>query len=236
MSEAWLWTLGLFMAVFGPLFFLVPIYLLSRYPLRWALAGWLQRRYGRSAGWIRRGLALVIVVAAVLLSWLPGRLELSRQCELHQRPVIKRLQHADGFYRETMFAYEAEQYLREWGFSWVEAPDPYRYQQSPRYLRYSKGADGKTELTEIPAPSAELSVSSTHQELPGDLSLSLKRISVRASGEELAHAGSAIYHGGPLSLLLGVYGVAHCPDPRSAEGGKFFDDYYYLERKVMRGE
>jgi hypothetical protein len=230
-----MWAIGIFLAAFGPLFLLIPIWLISRFPLRWTLAPWLERRWGRRAGWIRHGLALVIVASVVFLTWLPGRIEYTRLCKIYQEPVIHRIHRADGFFREKMFAYEAERYLREWGFSWVEAPDPYRYNQRPRYLRYRKGPGTSTVVTEVPAPSADLSVSVTFEKLPHGLSLSLKRITVRATGEEIARAGSVSYDGGPLSIILGVYGTCHCPNPITAKGSKYFEDYYYLERKVMRG-
>ena len=41
------------------------------------------------------------------------------------------------------------------------------------------------------------------------------------------------YHGGPLGMVLGAYGLSICPDPVTTEGRRQFDLYYHLVREVL---
>ena len=117
-----MWGLGLFMAVFGPLLLLPVVWLVHRHPLG-ALDRWWEGRRGRRLGWRRQALAFGLVGGGVLASWLPGYLRYADLCAAHATPRIAEYVRVDGFFHGKMFAYEAERYLREWGFSWVEAPE-----------------------------------------------------------------------------------------------------------------
>ncbi len=231
MSESAAMAFGLLLATFGPLLLAPVIWAVYRWPLRRLLGTWAQRRFGAGAPAVLFAASALLTGAMVTASWLPGRIEYARLCEAHTRPVIAERIDVTGFYATALYAYEAEQYLREWKFDYVEAPDMYKKE---RWLRYSIGADGKTVVGEISAPQSRHAVSRTTQVLGNTITLSEKRVFERAGGRELARAGSVIYHGGPLQLGLGVYGMRNCPDPRGAEGARWFDDYYYLERKVLR--
>ena len=231
MSESTAWGIGLLLAMFGPLLFVPIVWAIERWLLRRALGAWSERRFGRRARFGRLAIAAVAVGAIVLATYLPGRVEFARLCEQHAQPVISKTVDVAGFYRTAMFPYEAERFLREWKFAYVEAPDMYR---NGRILRYAIDAGGKTVATEVPAISSRYAASDTMQVLDRSLTLTQKRVFERESGRELARAGSVIYHGGPLGVVLGVYGMSHCPDPGSDVGGRQFDDYYYLERKVLR--
>jgi hypothetical protein len=55
------------------------------------------------------------------------------------------------------------------------------------------------------------------------------------SQAELARAASLTYMGGPLSIFLGVYGMASCPDIRSPEGSEHFRQFYDLAIVVLGG-
>lgn len=231
MSESLAMALGLLLATAGPLLLLPLVWAIYRIGLKRWFGTWAGRRFGRQSATILAALAAVLVAAVVVASWLPGRIEYGSLCEIHARPVIAERVDAAGFYATALYAYEAEQYLREWKFEYVEAPDMYRKE---RWLRYSIAADGKTAVSEIPAPQSRYAVSRTTREPGNTITVSEKRVFERGGGRELARAGSVIYHGGPLKYVLGVYGMRNCPDPRDAEGSRRFDDYYYLERKVLR--
>ena len=233
MTEGIAWVIGLLFAVFGPLLFLPVIAIVYRWPLRAWLGDWTERHWGSGARMVRFGIATVLVGVLVLATYLPGRLKFARLCDRHAIPVIAEAVTVPGFYRTALYPFEAEQFLREWDFSYIEGPDMYR---QGRTLRYALGADGKTIATEIPTPISRYAASHTTRVLGNTLTLSEKRVFELATNGELAHAGSVTYHGGPLSLVLGVYGMSHCPNPLHAIGRQQFDDYYYLERKVLRAQ
>ncbi len=144
MSEGMGWAVGLLFAVFGPLLLLPVIWILYRWPLRALLGSWTERRCGSYARPARFGIATALVGAVVFATYLPGRLEFAALCDQYANPVIVETVEVPGFYRSAMFPYEAEQFLREWGFSYIEAPDMYKH---GRTLRYAVGAGGKTVAT-----------------------------------------------------------------------------------------
>lgn len=231
MSESMAWGIGILLAMFGPLLFLPAIWAIARWPLRWLIGAWADRRFGAVAGVARWLLATALVAAAVLVSYWPGRMEYERLCAERAEPVIREVVDVPGFYATELYPYSAERFLREWGFSYVEAPDMYK---KGRTLRYAVGADGKTVVTEIPAPTSRYAVSDTFRELGNTLMLNEKRVFELATGRELARAGSVAYHGGHLWLMLGGYGMSNCPNPGTEKETRQFSDYYYLERKVLR--
>jgi hypothetical protein len=231
MSESMAWGIGLLLAMFGPLLFLPLIWAIARWPLRWLIGAWTERSFGAAAGVARWLLATVVVGVAVLVSYLPGRMEYEQLCAEHAEPVIREVVDVPGFYATELYPYSAERFLREWGFSYIEAPDMYK---KGRTLRYAVGADNKTAVTEVPAPASRYAVRDTFRELGNTLTLNEKQVFELATGRELARAGSVVYHGGHLRLMLGVYGMSNCPIPVTAKGAQQFSDYYYLERKVLK--
>ena len=50
-----------------------------------------------------------------------------------------------------------------------------------------------------------------------------------------ATAASLTYMGGPLSIFLGAYGMASCPDILSTEGSEHFRRFYELAAIVLGG-
>ena len=230
MSESAAFGLGIIIAVFGPLLLIPIVLIVARWPLRRLMGKWADRCFGSFSGFVRLFVAIVLVATVVLASYLPGRMEYEHLCELHA-PVITEATDAPGFYATELYPYLAERFLREWGFSYIEAPDMYK---EGRTLRYEVGSDGKTVVTEIAAPTSRYAVSDTTRSLGNTLVLQEKRIFERASGRELAHAGSVTYHGGYLHLLLGGYGMSYCPHPGTIKASQEFDDFYYLVRKVLK--
>lgn len=223
---------GLGLATFGPLLFVVTAWALKRWLVAPALA---HRAPERSAAEVNAAAWRICLLAMLLLalgSWLPGRFEYAHYAEVHCTPAIAERVTVGGFYHTTMYPYEAERYLGEGGFAWVEAPDMYR---SGKYYRYAKDASGKTVQSELAEPTARYAVSSETSTPGNSITVTEKRVFELASGRELARAGSVNYLGGPLSFALGVYGMVHCPEPLSESGRRDFNDYYYLERKVLRG-
>lgn len=230
MSESTGFGLGIIIAVFGPLLLIPVIFVIARWPLRLLIGGWADRLFGALSGFVRFLVATILVAAVVFATYLPGRMEYEHLCEVHA-PVIAEVVDVPGFYATELYPYRAERFLREWGFTYIEAPDMYKKE---RTLRYELGGDGKTIVTEIPTPTSRYAVSDTFRELGNTLVLNEKRVFEMTTGRELAHAGSVTYHGGYLRLILGVYGMSNCPHPRTAKGSQQFADYYYLEQKVLR--
>jgi hypothetical protein len=230
MSESTGFGLGIIIAVFGPLLLIPAVFIIARWPLRRWAGKWANQRFGSDSGVMLMVMAAVVVAVIVLASYLPGRMEYEHLCEVHA-PVITEVTDAPGFYVTELYAYQAENFLREWGFSYVEAPDMYK---EGRILRYEVGNDGKTIVTEIAAPTSRYTVSDTTRKLGNTLVLHEKRIFETATGREMAHAGGVTYHGGYLHLVLGVYGMSSCPSPGTAKESQQFGDNYYLVRKVLR--
>jgi len=220
------------LAVFGPLLLLVPA----------AALYWLFRRVGvaQRAGISRGGstqavhvlLALLTVAIVVAGTWLPGRLEFSRLCDELAEPRIHARVQVDGFYLDDSTANSfGQRYLTDEGFAWMEAKDIY---SGGGYVRYRR--DGETIVTDrLPQVTAAYIVRSDVDVRAHGIHVARTEITERATGKLLAEAHSVTYHGGPLGLVLGVYGLANCPNPISAEGSRQFDAYYHLVRDVLNG-
>jgi hypothetical protein len=231
MGEYW-FAAGLLLSIFGPLAFLVPVALLY-YVLRRA-------RFAQRLGIARPGAqqaahllcALGLVAVAILLSWMPGRLEFAKLCDELAEPRIHARVKVDGFYLDDLTANSfGMRYLHDEGFAWMEARDIYR---RDGYVRYRK--DGKGIATDpVPTLTATHKVRSGVDVRANGIHVARTEISDRTSGKVLAEAHSVIYHGGPLGILLGVYGLATCPDPVTADGNRQFRAYYHLAREVLGG-
>jgi len=230
MSESTAFGLGIFFGVFGPLLLIPVVWGVAHWPLRRLIGKWAVQRFGALSGLVRWVISVLFVGVVVLASYLPGRIQFANLCEVHA-PAIKEVTDVPGFYATELYPYKAERFLREWGFAYVEAPDMYKKE---RTLRYEVGADGNTIVTEVSSPTSRYAVSDTFRELGNTIILDEKRVFELASGRELAHAGSVTYHGGYLRLVLGLYGMSDCPRPGTEKESRQFDDYYYLERKVLK--
>jgi len=231
MGDYW-FAAGLLLSIFGPLLLLLPV----------AALYWLFRRVGLAQrfGVTRRGsvqaahglLALLTVAAVVVITWLPGRMALSRLCDELAEPRIHVRVKVDGFYLDDITANSfGQRYLHEEGFAWMEANDIYHRGQFVRYRR-----DGKNVASDpLPALTAQYVVRSGVDVRANGIHVARTEIAERASGRILGEAHSVIYHGGPLGLFLGVYGLASCPNPITAEGSRQFNTYYHLVREVLGG-
>lgn len=223
---------GILVAVLGPLLLVPVIYLLYRY----GLLGLLQPHWPEADTGSLKVVALVlsavVVVGVVGLSYLPGRLEFNRLCAEHGSPTVSERIRADGFYRTQLFPYEAHAYLRDVGFDYIEAPDPYRPDTDLRYTLAENGELAQEEVTEL------RSRHGVRQEVVQSrlgTARTEKVIYELDTGNELARASSLIYDGGPLSLFLGVYGTTSCPNVRTREGSAAFQTFYELEKRVLGG-
>jgi hypothetical protein len=103
-------------------------------------------------------------------------------------------------------------------------------------VRYSQGADGAPHSETVGETLSRYGVRKTFRQLPRTISISEKVIFVMSSGAEIARAANLTYHGGPLSILLGSYGMRTCPDIFSEEGSQKFKIYNDLEGIVLGGE
>lgn len=220
---------GLLLAMLGPLLLLLP----------WGLIYTLMRRAGLGT---RLGLGPVnarllqvtasaaIVLGVVLASYLPGRLEFERLCgELAEPRIIERVR-AEGFFLDDLTASSfGRRYLAEEGFAWFETHDIY---QRGHYVQFRQSGD-QVVIEPIAEPRARHVVKSTTEVRDNTIHVSRTTISDRQSGRLLAEAHSVIYHGGPLGLVLGVYGLSNCPNPVTPEGSRQFDLYYHLVREVL---
>ena len=223
--------LGVLLAIFGPLLMLALIWLVYRFgTLKLVRA----RSGTQSPGRIKRnalGLSAILVTGVVATSYIPGRLEYDRLCARHAVPIVSDRTNADGFFRTSMFPYEALRYLRQSSFDFVEAPDPYREGVD---IRYTLGEDGELAQEEVSALRSRYSVSHEFVRHRLGTFMTEKVVHEIETGRELARAASLIYSGGPLALLLGSYGTSSCPDVRSRQGSEDFATFYDLETLVLR--
>lgn len=229
MGDYW-FAAGILLSIFGPFAFLVPV----------AALYWLFRRSGlaQRLGITRRGsvqathllFALVSVAVVVAATWLPGRIEFARLCNELAEPRIHVRVKVEGFYLDDTIANSfGQRYLHDEGFAWMEAKDIYRRDGFVRYRRDG----GKVASDQLPALTALYVVRSGVDVRANGIHVARTEIAERASGKILAEAHSVVYHGGPLGLFLGVYGLANCPNPITAEGSRQFNSYYHLVREVL---
>jgi hypothetical protein len=180
-----------------------------------------------------RGLALGVTVgllaAGVAASYLPGKQQFDALCAEHAQPRIGNRVFVEGFYADALFAYEAAGYIRDQGFTFIEAPDPYKQGVLLRYTL--DGGEIQTEI--IDAPSSLYGLRKTLTVISPSLYITEKTIYAISTRAEFARAGEVVYDGGPLSLLLGSYAMTSCPDIRTAEGSADFNTFYNLETLVL---
>ncbi len=226
--------IGFLLAILGPLLLVPVTWLLYRFVAWPAVRRAAPPAYspGR-ARLLALALSIVVVAAALVLSYLPGRWEYDQLCSQHATPVISGQVETDGFYRTGLYPYEARKYLVEGPFAYVEAPDMYK---KGVYLRYSKANDGEIHSEPVPRISSAYGVRETFSQLPGSITMTEKVVYEIETDRELARAASIVYQGGPLSLFLGAYGMSSCPDILSEEGSRHFRTFYELESIVLRAE
>jgi hypothetical protein len=109
--------IGILLAVFGPLLLIVPM----------AVVYWLLARSNIAARFDRRqemarfaytAIATVSVLAVVVATYLPGKLEYNRLCEKLAEPNIIEHGRADGFFLDDLTADSfGMRYLRNEGFT-----------------------------------------------------------------------------------------------------------------------
>ncbi len=215
--------IGMLLVIFGPLLLI---------PLTWALYRFVFRRWFASR-WTALAVAAGFVAAALALSYLPGKRAFDDHCQDHGPPQVAQQVRVEGFYRDELFAYEAANYVTQDGFRFVEAPDPY---EEGVLLRYTMGANGQVRQEEIAELSSVYGVRKSFSELDHGISLTEKTVYEIATRRQLANAVESVYHGGPLSLLLGSAGSASCPDIRNPKGSREFRIFYDLEKIVLQSQ
>ena len=212
--------LGVLLAILGPLLLI---------PVIWALYRFAFKPFFGST-WKALSLAVALVLAAVALSYIPGKRAFDDRCAAQGPPMVFERADAKGFYRTALFPYEAVQYIQQDRFEFVEAPDPYKKDVT---IRYSIGPDGGVRQDEVTELRSVYGVRKTYA-LEGSTSVTKKVIYEIATGRELAHAAQLDYQGGPLSIFLGTLGMASCPDIRTEQGSRHFRTFYDLEKIVLR--
>lgn len=220
---------GLLLALFGPLLLFLPLAVLYVLLGRAGLGA----RLGLSpanARLLHLSLAAAVVFGTVLASYLPGRIAFERLCRELAEPRIYDRTRVEGFFLDDTTADSfGLRYVGEEGFAWFETHD---IRKRGHFVRYRR-SNGEVTIEPAIEPKADHAVKSTTEVRADTLHVSRTAVIERASGRLLAEAYSVAYHGGPLGWVLGVYGLSHCPDPATAEGGRQFDRYYHLARDVL---
>ena len=213
--------IGLIWAVFAPLLLAVGV---------WGLV-LVARKASVPKPW--RTWGPVIVVAGLTLAfWVPERLAFKNHCDASSKATILETADADGFFLDDPTANSfGMRYLQEEGFSWLEARSIY---DRSRFTRYEM-VDGKIEQREIDQTSAEYTVRSKLK-IERLWSTTETEIFRTKTGAKMAWANDSHFEGGTAKWVLGVYGTATCPDPRSTEGSEHFLDFYHLAKNTLRPE
>ena len=227
--EGFAFGIGTLLAIGGPLLLIPLTWLVHCLAVRRIVDTLLVTRVGTHAA---RRLALAasvaLVAAALATSYFPGKRAFDRLCATHGTPTVSGVVRAEGFFRTRLYPYEAARWPDS--FAYVEAPHMY---EEGVHVRYTKVGDDVREES-VAALRSRYAVRETFEELPHGIVMTEKTVYEMASKRELARAASIVYHGGPLSLLLGVYGMSSCPDARSEQGSQDFRTFYDLETIVLR--
>lgn len=225
--------IGVLLAVIGPLLLIPVAWVLYRLAIRPLVVRIATPSLSADSA---RGLALGITVgllaAAIAASYFPGKQQFDALCAQHAQPQIGRRVFVEGFYADELFDYEAAGYIRDKGFTFVEAPDPYKQGVLLRYTL--DGAEIQSEIIE--SPSSLYGLRQTLTVLSSSLHISEKTIYDLATRSELARAAQVTYDGGPLSLFLGSYAMTSCPDIRTTKGSEDFNTYYNLETLALHSD
>jgi hypothetical protein len=222
--------IGMLLAILGPLLFLPAIWLVYRFlalPL-WRLA----TDPERSSGFGRLGAltaSALLVLGSVGASYVWGKVNFDRLCALHGTPDIDRVVQVDGYFQTPLFPYQARQSLDDGTFRFIEGPS----ERGETFTRYTLDGQGGLDEVEIPEPSSEYGVRETFETARGGTTVMERVIYEIGSEVQLARAASLTYMGGPLSIFLGAYGMASCPDIRSPEGSEHFRQFYDLAAIVL---
>jgi len=223
---------GVLLAIFGPLLLV---------PVTWVVYRWLtrplakrlmpQRERSSARVWVAALSAPALVALVLVASWVPGKMEFDQLCAEHATPTIARRVSAEGFFRTRMFPYEARPFLDKGGFRFVEAPDMYN---QGKLFRYARSKSGDIERQAIEELQSRYAVEKSFSAMSFGITMSEKIVYVLASREELARAAYIVYAGGPLSLFLGSYALASCPDAADPEGAVAFQTFYNLETIALQ--
>jgi hypothetical protein len=220
------------LAVFGPVLLIPITWLIYRFLIK---PFFLPRLPSRIKEGIRPFvgimMSLLIVVATLGLSYFPGKFEFDQLCSEHGEPRVSERVMTDGFFRTRLYPYEANKFLEEDSFSFVEAPHMYK---KGGYVRYSRDGSGKVREEEVTEPISRYGVRDHLSRVSHGIIMNEKIVYEIETGKELAKAASITYEGGPLSFLLGVYAMSSCPDVRTGKGSQDFRTYYDLETLVLR--
>ncbi|HEY8155632.1 MAG TPA: hypothetical protein VII72_16005 [Myxococcota bacterium] len=211
--------IGLIWAVFAPLLLVIGVWVLVR----------VARRASVPKPWRFWG-PVIVVAGPTLALWIPERLAFKNHCDTSSKPTILETAVAEGFFLDDRTANSfGMRYLQEEGFSWVEARSIYHPGGFTRY----EIVDRKIEQREIEQTSAEYTVRS-NLKMERLWRTTETEIIDTKTGEKMAWANDSHFDGGTTKWVLGVYGTASCPDPRSTEGSEEFLDFYHLARNTLR--
>jgi hypothetical protein len=207
--------IGMLLAIFGPVLLLPATWVVYRFAVRQLWWVMLPDAAVAAHGWLAPMIAsVVLVLGSVGASYAWGKAEFTRLCVVHGTPEIHRTLEADGFFRTPLFAYEARQILDAGVFEFVEGP----VLRADTFMRYRLDERGGLKEIEVVKLSSQYGVRETPETAGSGTTIMERTVYEIGSDAELARAASLTFMGGPLSIFLGVYGMASCPDIRSPEG------------------
>ncbi len=215
--------LGMLLAVAGPLLLIPVVWVLYRVIFRPLFGSKIQALT----------LAAALVGVALAVSYFPGKRAFDAQCAEHARPVVSEQVQAKGFFRTSMFPFEAVLYLTQDGYEFVEAPHPY---QDGVMIRYTLAQNGEVRQEVVTGLRSEYGVRKSYGLLAGGVSQTEKVVFELATGRELGRAEELTYQGGPLAIFLGTLGMDSCPEIRTPDGSKQFQIFYDLEAYVLQAK
>lgn len=222
-------SIGVLLAIGGPLLLIPVIWLVYRLAVRRIVVTLLATRVGRrGARWLALAVSVALVASALAVSYFPGKREFDRLCAAHATPTVSAAVQADGFFRTRLYPYEAARWLKS--FAYVEAPHMY---EDGVHVRYTRVGDDIRQ-DDVTTLLSHYGVREDLVERAHGIVMTEKTVYELATERELARAASIVYQGGPLALLLGVYGMSSCPDIRSDQGSRDFRTFYDLETIMLR--
>lgn len=220
--------IGIVLGILGPLLVI---------PVIWVVHSWFTRLFlaprlkGRFAAVPPLAISTVLVLGILLASYLPGRITYNALCAAHSVPRIAERVNVEGLFVDELYPYRAAQHLYDQGFAFVEAPE---FPARRTNIRYTPAASRKVSQQPVSNLLSRYGLRVEYSRMSWGVGMTRKIVYELESNRVLAEAASVDYHGGPLWMFFGVYGLSSCPGEDTDRGTEDFRTYYNLEAVVLR--
>lgn len=224
--------IGILLGQFGPLLVIPAIWAVHKWFTKRVLVPRLKSRFAALPPGVPLAMSTALVLGILLVSYLPGRITYNTLCDAHAAPRIIERVNVEGLFLDELYPYRAGQHLYDQGFAFVEAP---KFPDKHTNIRYTPGDGRQVREEAVKELLSRFGLREERSVMFWGVGMTKKIVYELKSNRVLAEAASVDYHGGPLFLFFGVYGLSSCPDVRDVDrGAKDFSTYHNLEAIVLR--